>query len=279
MASSDYCLRRYRHSSSRGGATSWCRVARRICILGVAASALEKGQVAEIPEDAEIWAVNEGHRVLGDRKPARIFQMHVRDWRESERIYLNHGTLPEHLDHDCFGRNAEHVEYLRTCDVPVYGQQVWPDIPTSVEYPFEAVEEAVGIRLPPRGRKRLWATSSFGYMLALVLTEHRKECPSDMWHPQRVDEVQLLAVELALGTRREQLWEWPNLAYYLGLATGLGIKVTLPSTGTSLLSAPYYALDGHPHVQEADHWWVPGPADVIWDDEEQLFRLGTQEPL
>lgn len=255
--------------------------------MGVAASILEKRQIEdEIPEDAEIWVVNESHRHMGSRKPSRVFQMHVRDWRESERIYLGRGSLPEGLDHDCFGRNNEHVEYLRTCGVPVYTQRPWEDIPTAVVYPFEAVREEVGIPLPPLGNKRLWATSSFGYMAALLLTEHlaaiQRGRPVEIdnidtvWELdgiESVSEVFLYGVELPLGTHREQQWEWPNLAYYLGLMAGLGIKVTLPSCGSALLSAPHYALDGHPYVREPDHWWVPGQAAVVYGRDD-VWRLG-----
>lgn len=249
---------------------------RRVCFLGTAASALERAQLAdEIPTDAEIWAVNEAR--LEGRRPDRVFQLHVRDWRESERRYLNGGRLPKGRDHNCFGRNHEHVDYLRTCGVPVYGQQGWEDIPTSVRYPFELVTEAVGIPLPPFGNKRLWATSSFGYMAALLIMEH-KEQPSLDGQAFPVSELLLYGIELPLGTRREQFWEWPNLAYYLGLAAGLGIKLTLPSCGSSLLSAPHYALGGHPRVNEADHWWVPGYAGVIYDSEDDVMRLGTFEP-
>lgn len=272
---------------------------RRICLLGVAASGLEKRQLEEIPADAEIWVVNEAHRGLGERKADRVFQLHVRNWRESERRYLNDadgGCLPEGLDPGCFGRNQEHVDYLRTCGVPVYGQQVWEDIPTSIRYPVEAVTEAVGIPLPPSSKTRLWATSSFGYMAALALTEHLSESKisepiqdadgvwgrAHIWgrNPKKIlSELILIGIELPLGTQRERVWEWPNFAYYLGLATGLGIKVTLPSTGTSLLSAPHYALGGHPYPDEPDHWFAPGYPGVIYDEEDQVYRLGKREVL
>lgn len=275
---------------------------RRVCFLGTASIELEQLQlVDEIPVDAEIWVVNEAHRRLGDRRPSRVFQLHVRDWRELERRYLSSGAepgddaaLPEGLDAGCFGRNAEHVEYLRACGVPVYGQRVWDDIPTSVRYPYDTVRDAVGITLPPHGYKRLWATSSFGYMAALLLTEHmavldlgEKLLADDFLAAEeinltahlatleeRVGELLLYGVELPLGSSRERLWEWPNLAYYLGQFTGLGIQITLPSCGSALLSAPHYALDGRPKPGDPDHWWSPGYAAVIFDEAEQLHRLG-----
>lgn len=246
---------------------------RKLCILGVAGQAREQAQLYELEgrDDLEIWGVNEAHKTAPKGlRIDRVFQLHVRDWREAERRYLysNGDRLPDDRDADCFGRNNEHVEYLRTCGVPVYGQVVWPDIPTSTVYPFGRVEEAVGIALPPKGIKRLWATSSFGYMAALALTEHLAG--------DTIDELLLYAIELPLGTQRERLWEWPNFAYYCGLAAGLGIKLTLPSTGSSILSAPHYALQGHPFPNEADHWLFPGYPEIV--DDGEVLHLGTWRP-
>ena len=259
---------------------------RKIGIFGVAASPMEKEQAtAHFPPDLEIWAVNEAHRHMPEGlKVARMFQLHVRDWREAERRYRysNGRELPPGLDPGCFGRDNAHIEYLRTCDVPVYMQDHYDEIPTSVRYPFEVVTEAVGIPLPPNGTKRLWATSSFGYMAALLLMEHldavRKNIDLYPGAVPSVTSVYLSSVELAMGTQRERGWEWPNFAYYLGVMQGLGIKVILPPTGTSLLSAPHYALDGHPYPQECDHWWDPGYRGVVVDRDDGTYRLGTYTP-
>ena len=237
---------------------------RRICFLGT--YPWPPGEL-DIPEDMEIWVVNEAHRRLSPaRPPSRVFQMHPRDWRESERTYLNGGhRLPADRDYGCFGRNAQHVAYLRTCGVPVYGQQWWADIPTSVAYPFQEVTEALGIPLPPEGIKRLWAASSWGYMGALLLTEHLAG--------QTVAEWMLWGAELPLGSPRERVWEWPNLAYYLGIARGLGIALRLPDAGTSLLSAPLYAVGGQPHPGQADHWFLSGEGAIVNDG--ATLHLGT----
>lgn len=222
----------------------------------------------DLPDNAELWCANEANRGIGARRPFRIFQMHPRDWREAERRYLHCGILPEGCDPDCFGRNDEHVEYLRECGITVYAERHWRDIPTSERYPFDQVTATVGIALPPSGSKRLWATSTFGYMAALALTEHLGGIP--------ITEIGLAGVELPIGSTRERTWEWPNLAYYLGLAQGLGIELLLPRNGTSLLSAPLYAVDGHPQPLDPDHWWVPGEAGIKWED--GVYRLGKPEP-
>lgn len=209
----------------------------------------------------EFWCANESHRSVD--VPSRIFQVHPRDWRERERRFLYKNDLPEGVDPDCFGRNTEHVEYLRTCGVPVICQQRWDDIPTSEVYPFAAVRGAVGIPLPPNGLKRLWATSTFGYMAALALTEHL--------NGDRIAKLGLAGIELPKGTDRERKWEWPNLAYYLGLAVGCGIEIVLPRCGTTLLSAPLYAIDNHPQPGDMDHWW--GPGEIVVTKEDDVWGL------
>ena len=258
---------------------------RKVCFLGMAR---RNDAPPDIPDDVEIWSANEAYVVLPEgRKPDVIFQMHPRNWREDERRYLNHGALPGHLDPDCFGRDAEHVEYLRRFRGPVYGQQQWPDIPDSIEYPWLDVTHTVGVPLPPSGKKRLWATSTWGYMAAFLLTEHEEAAirwgkargegivypDLEVYDEQRISELHLVGIELPTGSSREQRWEWPNFAYYLGLATGLGIKIVLPDDGTTLLSGPHYALDGRPWPQDADHWHYPGYAGIVQDG--GVLRLGT----
>lgn len=256
---------------------------RNIVIYGIPSTATEQRQNDAMPrENVEVWGVNEAHRFLPEGVSiSRMFQMHVRDWREADRAFThsNGKRLPPWMNRDCFGRNKAHVEYLRTCGVPVYGQQVWADIPTSVRYPFEGVTKFVGIPLPPNGIKRLWATSSFGYMLALAVAEHMQATAHSVDFPGyggMVRRIYMVNCELPMGTGRERLWEWPNLAYYLGLATGLGIEVVLSPAGTSLLSAPHYALDCRPHAGDADHWLLPGSPGVV--EADGVYRLGTAQP-
>lgn len=221
------------------------------------------------PRKVEIWVPNEGHRIFP--RYDRIFQMHPRRWREGERM-LGYGTmdnpqLPLARDHNCFGRDINHVEGLRNATVPVYCQQVWPDIPQSIAYPFKEITKAFGVSFPPSYRKRLYVTSTFGYMVALALLEHQQG--------QTVGEIRVAGVELYDG--REGRWERPNLFYWLGIAQGMGIKIGLPPMGTSVLNAPLYAIEGpFPGSVDSDNlpvghgWgedpsWVENPSTGFYD--------------
>ena len=208
---------------------------------------LSRAWAEDQPGDVEIWVANEANLCFSG-PVARIFQLHPRDWREKERRWM-FGRLPKALNRQCFGRNRAHVDWLRGCGVPVYSQRVWPDIPTCVRYPFEAVTDAVGIPMPPSGAKKLYATNSFGYMMALALLEHLEG--------HMIDEIRFAGVELTSGSLRERIWEMPNLAYYMGLAQGWGIRLAFAPTGTTLLNAPPYAL-GYPNFASPDFW---GQAD------------------
>lgn len=213
----------------------------------------------------EFWAANEAVSLPFPGGVNRVFQLHPRDWREAERRFLSGGELPAGLDPDCFGRTAGHVERLRACAAPVYCLEAWPDLPTAVVYPFGAVMAKMGV--PPLGK--LYATSTFGYMMALALSEHLEAWSAEGRgepSPQaRISEIRLSGIELPLGTLRERVWEWPNLAYYLGLAVGLGITITLPPGGSSLLNAPLYAVESPFLPDDPDHWWQPtGQLELNW---------------
>lgn len=222
-----------------------------VCLVGT--HSRTRGWALDMELGVEFWAANEAVSMPFPGGCHYVFQIHPRDWREGERRFLNGGELPFGIDPDCFGRSASHVDMLRASLCPVICQEIWPDIVTSTRYPFVPVATVLGV--PPNGR--LWATSTFGYMLALALYEH-------IVTGEAISEIRLAGVELPIGTLRERIWEWPNLAYYLGMAAGLGIKITLPPDGSSLMNAPLYAVESPFLPNDPDHWWSPaGTLDVV----------------
>ena len=216
----------------------------------------------EMEPGVKFWAANEAISKPYPGGLGRAFQLHPRNWREAERRFLNGGELPDGCDPDCFGRSAAHVEALRACQVPVYCLEKWADISNAVVYPRSAVVQTLSVPTPDG---ELYATSTFGYMVALALFEHITQSPA-------IAEIRLAGMELAIGTARERSWEWPNLAFYLGMAHGLGIKITLPPGGTSILNAPLYAVDGPFLPEDPDHWWgAAGPLRL--DEDGRMARL------
>lgn len=112
------------------------------------------------------------------------------------------------------------IAALQRSPVPVYMIRAYPSIPQSIRFPFERV--AVGHR-------RLF-TSTFAYQIALALAEGFKE-------------IAVYGVDFSRGSLREQTVEWRGIAYWLGLAEGLGVTVTLPRNSPLLDQRPRYGLD------------------------------------
>ena len=160
---------------------------------------------------------------------------------------MGRGYLPQGRDPNCFGRNKSHIDDLKAFAGPIYTQRLWDDLPTSTVYPFAAVRDRFGVPAAPSYRKRLYITDSFAYMVALACLEHTQG--------QTVKELRFGGVELYGG--REGRWELPSVCYWVGIAQGLGIAIGLPPTGTSLLNAPLYAIEG-PYPGTVDSEAMPG---------------------
>lgn len=106
----------------------------------------------------------------------------------------------------------EHIWKLAEMKCPIYMQEYYEDIPASVPYPLEKVTKAF----------RPYLTSTFSFMAALAILEGFQEI--GVYGVDTADE--------EWGSQR------PSLEYFLGIAEGRGIKVTIPAE-SSLLRAPF----------------------------------------
>lgn len=99
---------------------------------------------------------------------------------------------------------------------PVYMQQRHPDIPTSVEYPLEAVQQSV-FKGFPRGDQVDWYNSSFAYLMAMAIH-------------QGFTTISLFGWEMngETGEHGSYQYQRPNANYLVGLAVGRGIEVMVP---------------------------------------------------
>ena len=181
---------------------------RQICILGSAGPTNRWAN--DLEPHIELWAMNLCHAFL-TRPAQRWFQLHHRMHNR------DNGHPPGH-----FGRPLGHEEFLAGLDIPVYMREEDALIPSSVEYPLSEVMERFGA----------YFTSTMAYMIALALYEG-------------VDEISLLGIDLDVGD--EYKHQKPCVEYLLGMAKGMGVKVTLPVGGT-LLKAPLYAYGEFPEV-------------------------------
>tara|TARA_R100000808_G_scaffold18710_1_gene40917 strand:- start:9439 stop:10098 length:660 start_codon:yes stop_codon:yes gene_type:complete len=177
--------------------------------------------------------MNEAHIYL-KRKASRWFQLHPRNWNETKAI-------ENEWDLDNYGRPKQHVELLSKLDVPIYQQAIDERIPMSTIYPIDEVAERYGFEWVD-GSKRAYLTSTASFMIALAVLEHDRYVDK---HPRgkkgRVQRIHLAGIELAIGT--EYFDQRPCLEYWCGLATGKGIDIVLPKTGSNLLTGQTYAYE------------------------------------
>ena len=122
-------------------------------------------------------------------------------------------------------QNARELAWLAECPAPCYVldlDECVGKVKNAVQYPLERILEQTG------GRR--YFTCTFAFQVALAVTEG-------------FEEIGLWGVDLDLGTQRERLVEKPCVEYWLGLAEGKGVTVTLPP-GATLLARPWlYGYD------------------------------------
>lgn len=273
---------------------------KRICIVGF--SEVNRSWASQQPKGVEIWALNEvhnctqtlvvvnelgqtrdkrcpcynPHRCVCDTHPHifinrydRWFQLHPKEWKDEVRLtdFAKKGLTIHPKDRNTFGRNAIHWKFLKECDVPVYTQKKWRGIPNSVRYPFSDMAKTLGIKHqgPFKGKKFLYTTSTPAYMIALALHEHLQGVT--------LDEIRLAGIELAIGT--EYFWQRPCMEYYMGMATGMGIKVTLPPK-SAMLGAPRYAIDEPIPIPKDFH---AKSFDLLHPTPEHIEKFGMDEAL
>ena len=155
----------------------------------------------------------------------------VAPWEDSDVIFYALNEIWQkrydaHFElHPRAVQSERDLEFLRSCPTPCYVLDLaeWDGmIPHAVQYPLERVLDIT------RGRR--YFTSTFSFQIALAIAEG-------------FTEIGLWGVDLARGTLRERLVEAPCVEYWVGLAEGRGIKVTVPEIST-LCSQPYlYGYD------------------------------------
>jgi hypothetical protein len=102
---------------------------------------------------------------------------------------------------------------------PIYVREQTPSIPSGIRYPIEEV-----LRVFPRG----YFTNTVSYMIALAIC-------------MKPAEIGVWGVDMAMSD--EYAAQRPSVEYFLGVAEGSGIKVTLPQECTLLKTHRLYGLE------------------------------------
>ena len=121
--------------------------------------------------------------------------------------------------------NMKRVDWLKTSPVPVYMQEHYDDIPNSVRYPWEEINDMVGAT-GECGRD--YFTNSVSYMIALAIY-------------QGYDEIGLYGVDMAVGSEYEK--QRPSCEFWVGFGKGRGIKFFIPDQSDLLKTMVIYGRD------------------------------------
>lgn len=178
-------------------------------------------------EDAEYWCWNEVGSLKDDRpgywakRVDLLLQMHAPPIFRNH-FNLNHGKQ-QPLDNGKYSNS--HYDWLqRPHEIPVYMQEHFEDVPSSVKYPFD---EVVKTLLPNiwrdygKGREQVvhfTSSTSYAIALALYLTEIGV---------RQFKQIETVGIEMTSDT--EYVRQRDGVTFWLGIAVGKGINVVTHS--------------------------------------------------
>jgi hypothetical protein len=150
----------------------------------------------------ELWG-HASSRFLYKRKPDRYFDMHRKECWTAGR------------------KEERYVHWLAKNTVPIYMQQVHPEVPASVRYPKEQIFAEF----------RKYFSSHAAYMIALALYEG-------------VTHIGLFGINYSADS--EYATQRGSTEYWLGFAEGRGVHIVIPARCTLLNDPPLlYAYESH----------------------------------
>lgn len=166
-----------------------------LVILGRGRTA-PKGVAAAVELGCQCWTCNEAWQdpaVLGVM--THLFELHTDE---------QHWLAPEH-----------DLRKLRK-EVPVFMQRTHAEIPQSVRFPIDVVED----KLERLGLRHRYMNDTICYMLAYAIA--LKLSGRDL------REIRMAGVDLHPRQRAEALHERPCVEYWCGVANGMGIRIRRP---------------------------------------------------
>lgn len=132
--------------------------------------------------------------------------------------------------------DKDHYQWLKANDaIPVYMQEVYPDVPMSRKYPLDDIVAKLlpGFTRPPNevwDDHGMYATSSLAMALALGIYQGYKR-------------IELWGIGLAMNT--EYVYQRPGAMFWIGYALGHGIEVELKG---QMFDAPLYGYNGDIYI-------------------------------
>ncbi len=179
---------------------------RKVAIVGYTTT---KDMAPYDDKEFEIWGLNDLYKHI--KKYDRWFQIHTpetvdRTYEQNPQTRVPWGT---------------HKADLAKMGIPVYMQDVEPDIPNSIKYPLDEIIEHFGSD---------YFTNSISYMIALAVMEG-------------FEEIHVYGVDMATTQDSEYAHQRPSCEFWLGIAMGRGIKVYIPDEADLLKTRFMYGYE------------------------------------
>jgi len=124
--------------------------------------------------------------------------------------------------HELFASTKEEIKWLKKCNKPIYMIKKYESIPMSVKYPLYTIIKKFD--------RPIYFTCTFAYQIALAIYEG-------------FETIGMFGVNLPYGSPRERLIETACTEYWLGVASGMGIEVRIPSDEYLLHHQYLYGYD------------------------------------
>ena len=152
-------------------------------------------EVIDFDMPADVWVFNEAVSVKSSwvKRADAVFQIH------QEAIWRN-----PHNRND-----GGHLNWLKTqTEIPVFMQDVYPDVPASVRYPLEDAKLLAGVYLDAEEAPH-FLTSSPALAIALAILLGYKK---------------IMVYGIAMETNTEYQWQRDGVSFWQGFAKGRGLE-------------------------------------------------------
>lgn len=189
----------------KGEVVKRTKTGRIICISGFADSSRDMAN--RLPKDVEIWGLNRCYTYL--KRWDRHYEVHEKE--------LTSGQTGQ--------REGDYFERLTKTGMPIYMQHPDPALPHAKQLPTQEMIAHF---------ERDYFTTSIAYMIAHAVYEH------DLG--DTIKELKMFGVDMSAYS--EYSFQRPCVEYWLGVAEGRGIKVTIPNVSPVLKAVTNYGRHG-----------------------------------
>lgn len=195
---------------------------KKVAIVGFASSSRLKAPYGD--QAWEVWGENQLYRFIP--RATRWFEIHP---HEGPYSYLA-DMVP----------NTDYPKWMRELPIPLYMVSQKPEFPQSITYPMQQLIDEFGLAdMRPDAKKKGYFHSSVDYMIALAISEG-------------FEEIGVWGIDMTHDT--EWGYQKPSGSFWLGVARGRGIKVTVPVESALLKNDGYaYGYDPLPQNTMLHH--------------------------